>query len=519
MTKVIIAVYIIITLRLIGWGIPGWDHPFTYHMDEWHQMQAVKAVFKTGTPNIEGAANGTIFHFVISGLFLSPFVILGIVNPFDIKSSVGSLLVQQKLFEIMRLNTLMFGILAIWVLTKIAKQLKISSRIAVVFFTITPVWLSLSNYFKYDIALIFWILLSIYRIFEFARRPSLKNYVFAAIPCALAIATKVSAIPILPVYIFSYFLYIPDGKKGAKTLGLGILTFILVFGIFGIGDVWLGRGSYYEYFYSNLISTPNASSNYNLGSAWWQFLIWREWPALFGHFAYLMFVLATGYVTYLAKKTSNKDIILILVSLLLFAASLAPLKLSATGNRVLVLLPFLAIIVGISLQKLSRSFLVLVVVGMIFQITESYAWIEPKLQADQRGVVSDWLLKNVEKESIIGIENIPIYQMMPDLIIKEFYSNQYGLQNRNYFKYLMVDAKITELPETLVITDAEVAVKYFRSSEKKDLVLRLRKEGYIEKRFDTLTGIYRYFGDDKTFFFSGLVAAPVSISVFTTQTI
>ena len=40
----LIIFYIVLMLSLINWGIPSNNHPFTYFMDEWHQLQAVRAV-------------------------------------------------------------------------------------------------------------------------------------------------------------------------------------------------------------------------------------------------------------------------------------------------------------------------------------------------------------------------------------------------------------------------------------------------------------------------------------------
>src|SRR3989344_2372378 len=106
---IISLLYAVLSISVIDWGIPNNQHPFTYHMDEWHQLQSVRATFKYLTPNIEGAAHGTIFHFVLSGIYLAPFYLLRIVDPFLIKSGLSEIAMQAKLFEILRLNTLMFG--------------------------------------------------------------------------------------------------------------------------------------------------------------------------------------------------------------------------------------------------------------------------------------------------------------------------------------------------------------------------------------------------------------------------
>ena len=211
---IISLLYAVLSISVIDWGIPNNQHPFTYHMDEWHQLQSVRATFKYLTPNIEGAAHGTIFHFVLSGIYLAPFYLLRIVDPFLIKSGLSEIAMQAKLFEILRLNTLMFGLLSLFILNEITKKyFKINPIFTLIFFALTPLWINLSNYFKYDIALVFWILMAIFFILKFGSRPSLRNYIYAGIACALALATKLSALPLFPIYFFSFFYFLPRNKR------------------------------------------------------------------------------------------------------------------------------------------------------------------------------------------------------------------------------------------------------------------------------------------------------------------
>lgn len=158
---VIIFVYVLAMLSVISYGIPNANHPFNYFMDEWHQSQSVRDLFKYGTPNISGAANGSIFQFFLTGIYLIPFQIFGVINLFAIKSSVINLDLQFRLFEILRLNTLIFGIGSITLIAYISKKyFRLNSFLTAFLFVINPLWLMLSNYFKYDIALMFWILVS-----------------------------------------------------------------------------------------------------------------------------------------------------------------------------------------------------------------------------------------------------------------------------------------------------------------------------------------------------------------------
>ena len=39
---VIIAIYSLSMLSILNWGIPNPNHPYNYHMDEWHQLQSIR---------------------------------------------------------------------------------------------------------------------------------------------------------------------------------------------------------------------------------------------------------------------------------------------------------------------------------------------------------------------------------------------------------------------------------------------------------------------------------------------
>ena len=193
---VLVSVYLVLMLLIIRWGIPNTVHPFTYHMDEWHSLMAVRSLAAHGTTIAEGAAYGTILYFLQAGIFLIPFWLLGWINPLVIKSSLNELAMQEKIFILFRLNTVLFGIGSILILSKILKeQWKNNSIVPLILLVFTPIWLTLGNYFKYDIALVFWILVFLYFLF--------KNYYLAGIIAGLAVATKISALPlILPYLIF-----------------------------------------------------------------------------------------------------------------------------------------------------------------------------------------------------------------------------------------------------------------------------------------------------------------------------
>jgi hypothetical protein len=523
----LIVLYSLAIFSVISWGIPNATRPFTYNMDEWHQLEAVKALFKYGTPNIPGAAHGSIFQFLLSGIYLIPFTILGFINPFIIHSSIDNLEMQEKLFIILRSNTLLFGILSIIILAVTAKKyLKSNSILTVLLFVGTPIWLTLSSYFKYDIALVFWIILSMLSLLHYAKYPTLRNFVISGVFCALSFATKVSAVPILVIYAVGFFWFTPNWKRKYKHLILGIIVFLAISIVLGVPDLIFRWKDYAEYLSSNLVSSVQQDSNYMLGvSNKWIYILFVLFPIIFGHaFCVMFFVAFTYWFIQIIKLFYFKDIeykneTFLFFSLVLFFLSLIPLGLGASGNRSVVLLPFFALLSAKFLVKMLRSnkykiFLTFFIgILVLFQFYESSVVIYVKYSKNVLQKSSEWIVENIPKGTIIGIENIPIYQTLPDVALREYYlnaSNKYA--NTNY-KYKVLDALSEKLPKVVVVTNRYVHEKYLIKSAKKDLLQRLKKEKYkVIKEFMPNPQLYKLFYNDLDYYLSGLnFVLPVTI--------
>jgi len=541
--SVVILVYVGILLSMITYGVPGPSHPFDYFMDEWHQSQSVRYLFRFGTPNMVGAANGSILQFFLSGLYLAPFYLLHLVNPFAIKSSVLNLEMQSRLFEILKLNTLLFGVGSIILIAYMAKKYyKAMSLVAVFLFTVNPIWLMLSNYFKYDIALMFWSLLSFLFFARYTVKPNFMDFLMAGIFTSLALSTKLlSPLPLFIVYILIFFLFTPDFRKKIKTLVIGVVAIIVVYALFGNPDIILGKGSLYEYIYSNLLQTPALNSaNLIFGMDYKWFFVTKLYPAIFGHVLYGLFLISLFFdliisikgvlrvrsVVSYAQAVLQKDklVVLVFLTFAIFAASLFPIKVEATNNRVLVLLPFMVIMVSLFLSTLFRltknNFQKVVLATIIIilfsvQIVESASWVIIKLSPDPRQTSSSWMIKNLPKGTLIGIENIPLYQQLPDIVLKEFYSKQYNVVINSNFKYKIVNSKSALLSRVLVITNDDFNSRYLRKSDKNDLIKRLKNSGYKKViQFQPDFKYFNYFDNELEYFVSGLVQAPNTISVY-----
>jgi len=522
--------YALLMLSIIDWGIPNQNHPFAYNMDEWHQLQAVRATFKYFSPNIPGSAHGTMFQFLLTGIYLIPFYILGIINPFTITSSINSLLVQHQLFEVLRINTLIFGLLSMFFIAKIAKEhLKINQNVTLILFVVSPLWLSLSNYFKYDIALMFWIILSLFFLLKFGSRPTLKNYLFAGVFCSLSVATKISALPILLAYLISYFWFNKKNKWKLSELFLGILVFSAIFILLGVPDLLLGKGDWKEFLYSNLVYGSGGYSNIVTGfNSWWQYLLFKILPLDFGYGFFLIYVIGISYWLlqllrcFFGKKMFLfKNELFLLFCFLLFVLSLVPLKLGANGNRLLILLPFFPLLSGSFLQGIKGVivnnkiiFVSLLIVIFVVQFYQSIIMVYVKWLPDVRQISSQWIKKNIKGNTLFGIENIPIYQLLPDIIIKDFYSKDKIYNYKANFSYQIIDASSKTIPSVIIIAGKELDLYFFKKSPKKQLIKRLVKDGYEEViEFKPPQVLYLFSGNELNHSTSGLVQIS-TVSIF-----
>lgn len=534
----LLSIYSLLMISIIGWGIPNSSHPFNYFMDEWHQSQSVRNLFTVGSPNVEGSANGSIFQFFLTGVYLVPFILFGIINPLSIKSSVLNLEEQTKLFEVLRFNTLLFGIASAILFYYICKKyFNVNPMVATFFFVFNPIWIMLSNYFKYDIALIFWILLSVLFLLKFVQKPSLTVFLFANIFSALSLATKLSTLPLLLVSILIFFIYAGSIRYKWKWFFVSIFAYIVIFIIFGIPDVALGKGSLNEYLSSNLLRTPDFDTqNIMVSSYFWIYLIVDLYKSIFGHVLYLGFGLSLFIIFYLRIKEilkrkkveeflyHKKFEIIIFLSFFLFAVSLYPLKIGATNNRLLVLLPFMIIVLSIGIQhilniakkrKIYLPTLILLSALIIIQLFETYSWVQVKITNDPRHESSAWITSNIKTGSFLGIENVPIYQGLPDVVLKDFYLKQYDYKYISTYNYIVIPSFPEKFPKFIILTNEDLEKKYMKTSQTNEINKKMKINNY--KRIATFTPDFKYlniFTSDFNYYMSGLIQVPLTISIY-----
>ncbi|MBI5044736.1 MAG: glycosyltransferase [Candidatus Levybacteria bacterium] len=525
-TILIVLFYLLMTLPFLSWGVPNLYHPFFYQMDEWHSLQSVRHFFSEGTVNVPGAAYGMAFFYFLSGVFLIPFYILGLVDPFQISSSVGSLEMQEMLAIILRISTVLYGIGSIILLAFIIrKYIGLNYIFGVLLFVLTPIWITLSILFKYDVAVVFWILLCVYFSFLLIESPSRRNFFYLTAVSAFALTVKISVLPAIPILVAAYFLFVPKSIRRIKDMSFAIALFLLILFLFGTPDVIDHYRDYYNLVYLNTVDGPKAMKEYILPGSQFYYLVSYEYPAIFGNVFYalflfscvLLFIHTSKSIIVSGIKKVKKETFL-LISLSMYAISLVPLGLGGGTNRALVLLPFMVLIVIFSWNKFVTPVIknslfigILITLIVLSQAFLTIGWQSIRFFDDPRISSSTWIIKNVEKGSEVGIENIPIYQMLPDVLVAGFYNGS----EKNRYKLSVINSGTKFLPSYVVVSGGDSISLFLKNSEKQKLINRLKKDGYRSvKTFTPNFTYFELFAEKREFVLANLIPMPTSITIY-----
>lgn len=507
-------VYVAIELAGIGWGIPGKGRLFTYQMDEWHSLQAVRGVLTKRTNNIGGAAGGMMGYFISSAGWLAPFAVLKIVNPWVIKSVVTALDEQQKLFIILRLNTIAWGLLAMWGAIMTLKEMKISDKTvkgSVGWWITAPIWLTLSNYFKYDMAVVAGIWIFWWRMMKYIDKPTRKNLIWAGAAAGMGIAMKLSGLPMMGVVMWGWWR---SGTRKWRDIFLALAAMGLIVGGIGMPDIILGISNWHGQVADLTQNLSGQAKNIRLGMGFGQFWLVREFPAMFGRWWWVGAIIGLGVAVIRLRRDKKTEIVL--VGLAGFGASLLSLGIWGGGNRATVLIPELVILAALAVEKIPKKWRTgIIILGIMTQLLESGTWLAVKAGPGPRQISTIWMEQNIDPGVTIGVENIPIYQKLPDGVNYEFYKQTYEKDFKTKWKYKIVDSRSVELPKTIIITDGEYENKYWIRTPKKDLLERLRNEGYkLRADFKPDLNALNKLNGQLMFNLTNLIPAPTSIEIY-----
>ena len=487
-------IYGLLILSQIDWGIPRPGRVFVYQMDEWHTLQAVRGVYKLGSNNIPGAAAGPMLFYLMSGLGLVPWVATGIVHIKEITSAYIALGEQQKIFWILRSFNMIWGVGALIFFDRILRDffgLGQRTRLwAALLWLWSPIWVTLSGYFKYDIAVAFWLTANLYFALAYIQKKSLKFLWLAAIVSGLGIATKISALPSLGLVLWAWFAQ-REGRSW-KNLGQALLIVGVLFATLGAPDVIFRGRNWGDQPKDVFIDRPHDWDNLRIAGTYWQFLLTREFPEIFGYGLYGLALLGIWHFF----RKPDKNSFTVSLGLLGAYTSLTFLGIWGGSNRASVLLPYGAVLAGTALGALNwrRS---IAVVLITWQMGQSITWLGFKWRPDLRQTSQILTLKPV------GVENIPIYQMLPDQVLLQVY--------RRSAQFPVISVSASKLPDTVLVTDDQIEPLLWRKTAKTELLQRLSHENFRKTQgFSVDMGVV----NPIIFKIANLIPMPLSIGVY-----
>jgi hypothetical protein len=525
---VIIVVYCIALLIIIQWGLPNPDRPFPFQMDEWHQLRGVATLAKDYSNNVPGSGHGTMLHFILSAIYLSPFYFLHIIHPANLKHNLSPAALSEytRIFEILRIYILIFGVGTLLLIYKIStKYIKVNPVIAILLFAATPAFTQWSNVYKYELPVLFWITCSLLFLLRYQIKPTRKRFILASIICGLAFSTKISALPLLPTLVIAFLLFTPKFKKHIVTFFWGIVAYIVTVCLVGIPDILLEKGDYGGFLNDNIGAGPQGGSNLILNYIQTHFFVFEQIPFDFGFgIAALMIFAFVYYIIIFVKAFKSKKIymykteIFLLCGFSLFLISFIPIKYFVSSNRMLVILPFIVFLIMIALQnsflkKNKILFFVVTFFIIVLQVFQTFTVYSIKLAPDQQVTSSAWITTHIPKGATIGLNNIPIYQMIPDILLSDFYNQVYKDNKAKLYNYIIIDSPKVKLPKYIVLTNAHYENTYLKTSVKKTVLQRMAKEHYkLIASFSPDMQLYNLFGNESDYNLSGpLPAWPITI--------
>jgi hypothetical protein len=131
------------------------------------------------------------------------------------------------------------------------------------------------------------------------------------------------------------------------------------------------------------------------------------------------------------------------------------------GNRWLVLLPWLFMagyqlwlrVIRTQLYRAhTKVYTLVVMLCLLVQLLHGVALLSTRIEKDPRKISSELLVQQ-NKPVVLGIENIPIYQMIPDKILYEYYRQEYDQNYTSPYSFEVIDHTTAILPNELLITN------------------------------------------------------------------
>ena len=394
----------------IRWGLPDAAHPhYSFHPDETPGLTSALSILTDPRPLFptQWAYEQSPFFFYITAAVLKVASLVGLA-PIHRNFSFADYTRQLLVARFLVLLTFCAVVLLTYQIVSRMWGLR-TGLLAALLTAVSPVLVTNAHYFKNDMPLLFFILVTLLFSLRIVERGKTRDYVLAGVFCGITTATKWHGFTAAIFIITAHFMYRRRNPGELASHGRLLLSFLCftgallvavpgVFLHFDVVRTGVARelerrvGQKTGFMLTMAKNNPNPATLMSYG------------------FGALPFLVSIASLVYLAVRKRDAFLFLLLPFTVLLLVVFGVLK-AAFVRYLVPLTPFLMAMVARATHDLMRrrGFLRIAAIAAvtatgIYALLNSLAYITPMSRKDPRTLATDWLTRNVPEQSHLTIE-------------------------------------------------------------------------------------------------------------------
>ena len=420
---ILILAFIVRTIG-ITWGMPNKYHVTTYNCDEYTMLISLQGMNPSKldfNPVSEkdpwALGNGTFPLYTYAAMIKALSMTGWITLTGDKEFYYQNIEEWNKFFLVGRLLSVFYGVLTVWLIYLLAGKMygQRTALLSALFMACMPAHAVYSRYMLANGPGIFWIVLAFCFLKSIIDTGRTRDYFLVGMSAGLAIATRYSAAPLIPMIILAHFMN-ADPLKNIKKLALGLLASFLFF---------LAVSPYAILDYRNFLKGLGIVKYLSTGGSE-QFMLFKNIAAVSSQateaLGVFLFLLCLAGIAVALAKRKRYDILLlswILPMLIIFIKA----GNTALAGRILPALPFMAVLGARSLDlawdrkpTAAKIMLAAILAHAALFYCASFKLI---LSRDIRDAASEWMIGNIKPGSSIGLVREPSW-FNPGIIDRKY---------------------------------------------------------------------------------------------------
>jgi UDP-N-acetylglucosamine transferase subunit ALG13 len=472
----VLALALILRLWGIGWGLPnGQTRSVSYHPDENTYLHHIATANPSELDFVIDSSRQTVVPYTLAALLASADA----VGWFELQPSEDYYIAHPeeaaKIYLLGRFISLVTAALTVVLLYWVVRRSfpdapKWLAPLGALFLAVVPGHVINSHYLETDIPVTFLVLLTVCWMVKLVELGRLRDYFLVGISTGLAINTKWSALPLLPLLAIAHCMRQPEWRRLTTIFGTGQFKRLLVLGL-ALTITFFLTNPYAALHPTTLIHSAGESSSslfadtgirplvINLTT-----LLIETLPTSLGWGLYLLGVAGLVYVSVSRRRTTMDTLALLWV--LLFGSIVASTE-QATIGRTSPLIPFLVVLAVSALARLrtwavhsrpnSAAIAIWIALSVslalgVSIVTDLFFCCSDTARQDS----SHWILENAAAGSTFGLYDQEPYWDDPDVLYQDFYHPS-GAQAQYGYEIYPLDMNNPPKPDTdyLIFTDRD----------------------------------------------------------------